>query len=109
MKKTFYSHLIEIEIVEKELDNLELSEKEKNELLHHVHSSVHYTVLDVVLSDLPEEHKKTFIKNTREKDDETIWEHVLSNTTGIEEKIKNKTKELLHEFADEVKKVKKKD
>ncbi|MGE5041857.1 MAG: hypothetical protein ACM3IJ_03055 [Candidatus Levyibacteriota bacterium] len=95
-----------MDIVENELDSLGLSQKEKEDLMHHVNSSVHYTVLDVILTELPEEHKKVFVHNTRENDHKEIWEHVLQNTVGIEEKIKKKTKELLEEFAQEIRKVK---
>ncbi len=106
MKKSFYAHLAETEIVEQELDNLNLSEDEKKDLMQHVHSSIHYTVLDVVLSDLPENHKKKFVELVRENDHEKIWEHVKENTLEIEEKIRSGIKVLTNEFLDEIKKVK---
>ena len=72
MKKTFYEHLVQIDFLHEELDSLNLSSEEKEELLRHVHGSIHYAVLDVVLSELPEEHKKTFINNVNSDDHNKI-------------------------------------
>lgn len=106
MKKTFYSHLVEVQIIEGELDKMDLSPEEKKELLHHVDSSIHYTVLDVVLIALPEEHKKTFIDHLNNEKHDAAWEHLLKNTVGIEEKIRNSTSNLLSEFLEDIRKVK---
>lgn len=106
MKKHFYSELVEIESIDQELNDLQFSEDEKKDLMHHVHSSIHYTVLDVVLSELPEDHKKRFVELVRENDHEKIWEHVKNNTQEIEEKIKQGIKTLVGDFLGEIKKVK---
>jgi len=105
-KKSFYAHLAETEVVEQELENLVLSEHEKKDLMKHVHASIHYTVLDVVLSELPEDHKKKFVELVRENDHEKIWEHVKNNSLQIEGKIRDGIKILVSEFLDEIKKVK---
>ena len=106
MKKQFYSHLIKTEIVEEELNKLDLSQKEKEELLHHVHSSIHYTVLDVTLDYLPEEHKKTFLEHVNNNDHEKVWEHLNRYAVGIEEKIKDASSALVDGFLQDIKKVK---
>lgn len=106
MKKTFYSHLIEVQIIEEELDKMDLSQEEKKELLHHVHSSIHYTVLDTVLTEISEEHKKTFIDHLNHEKHDAAWEHLLNNTIGIEEKIRNSTGNLLSEFLEDIHKMK---
>lgn len=106
--KTFYSHLIKTEIVEEELGKLDLSGKEKEELLQHVYSSIHYTVLDVSLEALPEEHKKTFIDHFNNERYDAALEHLLKNTIGVEEKIKNSAAKLVQEFLDDIRKVKSK-
>ena len=106
MKKQFYSHLVKTEIIEEELESLDLSQKEKDELLHHVHSSVHYTVLDVTLDSLSEEHRKIFLSHVNSDNHEKVWEHLRQHAEGIEEKIKDSTKNLVHEFLEDIQKVK---
>ena len=108
MKKQFYSHLVRTEIIEEELDKLELSQKEKEELLHHVHSSIHYTVLDVVLDSLPEEHKRVFIEHLNSEKHDAALEHLLKNTIGIEEKIKASASKLMEKFLEDIRGVKSK-
>lgn len=108
MKKQFYSHLTEIHLVEQELDTLDLSSKEKEELLHHVYSSIHYSVLDITLSSLPEEHKKTFIEQVNHDNYEKIWEHLEKNAVGIEEKIKSSASNVISEFLKDIRQVKSK-
>lgn len=108
MKKQFYSHLVEIQIVEEELDKLGLTQKEKDELLHHVHSSIHYTVMDITLDNLSEEHKKTFLEHINKNNHEKVWEHLNRYAAGIEEKIRNSTSLLVNEFLEDIRKVKSK-
>lgn len=106
-RKHFYSHLIETRELEIELDTLALKPEEKEELLTHVHSSIHYKVLDTVLSELSEDDKKTLIEHINNEDHEKIWEHLLRNVAGAEEKIRNIAKFVLKEFSEEIAKVKK--
>lgn len=108
MKNKFYSHLVQIDFLHAEIDSLELEPHEREELLHHVHGSIHVTVLDIILSDLPEEHKKTFLEHLVVEDHSALWEHLLRNTVGIEEKIKERVLLLAQEFTEDIKKVKKK-
>lgn len=106
--KSFYSHLIEISYLDVELDSLDLSEKEKSELKHHVHGSIHYVALDVVLSELSEEHKKTFIDHLNKENYDELWKHLKENTQEIEEKIKTATHAVAKEFLGEIHKLKSK-
>lgn len=102
MKKQFYSHLLEIDFLHEEIDTLELSSEEKDELKNHVHSSIHYTVLDIVLSALPEEHKKKFIEHVNSENHTATWEHIKMHTENIENKIKEKTVSLAKEFLEDL-------
>ncbi|HMS22504.1 MAG TPA: hypothetical protein PKA38_01950 [Candidatus Levybacteria bacterium] len=108
MKKKYYSHLVELEVVEQELADLELSSEEKEKLLLHVHSSVEYKVLDVVLSELPEGQKETFLLHMQNGKHDDIWEHLRKYTQEIESKIKNVSQELMGEFIDDIKQIKEK-
>lgn len=106
-KKHFYSHLIETSELEIELDSLGLSTDEKEELLAHVHGSIHYKVLDTVLSDLSENDKKIFVEHVNSENHEKVWEHLLRNVTGAQEKIKEISKLVVREFRVEIAKLKK--
>lgn len=108
MGAQFYSHLVKIDVLYEELDALDLSDKEKDELTHHVHSSVHYVVLDIVLSVLTVEHKKTFITHLNNKNHSELWKHLILNSENIEEKLKEGILKTVQEFKDEIHKLKKK-
>lgn len=108
IKKQFYSHLIEIEYLHTELDTLELSDSEKDELKKHVHGSVHYVALDVVLSELAPEHKSTFIEHLNNANHDELWKHLKENTQNIEEKLKMGIEKIIQEFHDDVKRIKEK-
>ncbi len=87
MIKHFYSYLIEHDTLIIELDNLELSKKEKEHLISIAESSIHYVVIDTVLTELPQKEKKTFLDNLKSADHEKIWKHLFKKTDDIEEKI----------------------
>lgn len=107
IKKQFYSHLVDVEVLYQELDSLDLSENEKEELKHHVHGSIHYTVLDVVMSELPEDQKKSFLHHVINSDHEKVWEHLKEVTQDIEEKIKAATGGIVRGFLEDIQKTRK--
>lgn len=106
-RKQFYSHLIDIEILYLELDSLDLTDSEKDELKHHIHGSIHYTVLDVIMSDMPVEHKKSFLHYVVHDDHEKVWEHLKETTQDIEEKIKSASAKVIKGFLDDIQKARK--
>lgn len=87
MIKHFYSFLVENETVKLELDSLDISKEEKEHLVSLVESTVHFTVIDTVLSELPEKDKKIFLQNLRSKNHDNIWKHLHKKTEQIEKKI----------------------
>lgn len=88
MNKKFHEHLVETQELEIELDSLDLSTDEKGHLLELAHSSFYHVALDTVLSEIPEEHKKTFLENLASKSHVEIWEHLNNIAQSLEEKIK---------------------
>lgn len=108
IKTQFYSHLIEVEYLHTELDSLDLSDSEKEELKKHVHGSIHYVALDVVLSELEPEHKSTFIEHLNNKNHDELWTHLKMNTQNIEEKLKDAIHKVADEFHTEIKRIKSK-
>lgn len=102
MIKHFYSYLIEQETIEIELENLDLSKEEKKHLVSIAESSIHYTVIDTILSELPEKEKKKFLENIKSKNHEKIWKHLFEKTEGIEAKIIKAANGLLKDLLKDV-------
>lgn len=108
MKKHFYSHIVEIESLVVELEQLNLSKEEKNHLLSLAQSSLHHAILDIILSELSEEDKKIFLNNLILNNHNNVWRHLNSKIKNIEEKIKETSKELIKDLHKDIKEVKKK-
>lgn len=106
MAKQFYSHIIEIDTLYIELDSLEASEKEKDHLKHLVDTSMYHTIMDIVLSELPEEDKKMFLEKLADEDHEKTIDFLKKRVLNIEEKIKRKAKELVEELKEDIKEIK---
>ncbi len=74
MKKHFYHHLIEIEPLQITLDELVISDKEKNELITIVESTTHYVVTDIILTELNDLDKKKFLSYLAHNEHDKIWD-----------------------------------
>jgi hypothetical protein len=107
MKQVFYSHLVTFDDLSLELDSLQVSEDEKKHLLGIAASSIHYELLNTALSNLPKEHKKEFLLHIHNEDHEKAWHFLSDNARGIEDKIKQRAKELKEEFKKDIKDLKK--
>lgn len=100
----FYSYLIEIESLIGALDELNLKDHHKHNLAALIDSSLHYTILDAILSELSEEDKKYFLKRLS-KDPESLelMDFLNSRVDKIEDKIKSSAKQLKEELRREIK------
>lgn len=107
MKKHFYSHIIETSTLSLSLGEMELSQKERLELLSLAHDNLHHAILDTVLSELSEVDKKLFLQHLAVDNHNKIWELLRDKVENIEEKIKKVAEEVkkeLHQDIDEAKK-----
>lgn len=93
--KFFYTHLIEIETIIVSLDELSLGNDQKKHLAHLVDSSVHATVLDLVLSNLEAKDKEIFLNYLHKKEHDKIWQLLKQKVDNIEEKIKKEATDLI--------------
>lgn len=101
-KKTFYEHLIPTESVTIQLDKLHLSPNERIHLTTILHSSIHTVVMDLVLSELQGEDKKTFLTHVYHEDHGEIWNLLHAKILSIEDKIKEAGQKTLQEFASDI-------
>jgi len=106
-KKPFYHHLISIAEIEIELDKLGLPEHERIELLNIAENTIHYTIVDIVLSELSEEDKKTFLEHHAKSNHETTLKFIKGKITNIEGRIKSVADNLRIELINDIKDLKK--
>ena len=105
--KQWYSHLVEIESIIIELDQMDLSHEEKLHLAKLVDSSLHHTVLDAVLSELSDSDKRKFVSHLNENDHDKIWKFLNEKVDNVEVKIKKVAEQLKKELAKDLKEAKK--
>ena len=105
-QKHFYSHLLPLEEIVIELNATEMSDDEKTHLITIVEQQMHYTVIDVVLTTLPDHKKQLFLKHLHRSDHSTIWQFFGDKTLDIEYKIKQATKQLKEELLSDIHEVK---
>lgn len=94
MKKYFYTHIIDTSTLSLELGNMNLTPKERMHLISLIDSNIHHEILDLILSELNPEDKKTFLAHLASENHDKIWKLLNSKVDNIEEKIK-KTAETL--------------
>lgn len=104
----FYSHLIEIESIIIKLDEMGLSEDHKKHLAHLLDSTIHQTVLDLILSKLPEQEKLIFLGKIKENPaDKNLMDFINTKVENIEDEIKEAAKKLKEELDEDIKRAKK--
>lgn len=101
--KRFYSHLISIESLIIELDKMDLSEKERIHLAELIDANLHHTIMDAILSHLPEEDKRLFLKHLHDDDHDKVWELLNKRVDNIEDKIKQAAESLKTEMHKDIK------
>lgn len=104
--KHFYTYLVEVESLIIELDSLGLTDEQKNHLAHLIDSSLHHTILDAILSQLPQEDKKVFMEYLSEGNHEKIRKFLDERIDGVEDKIKKAAQDLKLQLHKDLKEVK---
>lgn len=104
--KQFWNHLVEIESIIVELDELNLSKQEKYHLASLVDSTLHHTILDAILSKLSETDKRVFLKYVHDDDHEKIWQFLNEKIDNIEDKIKKAADDLKIELKKDLREAK---
>lgn len=102
----FYTHIVGIEEILVDLDQMDLSEKEKKHLASLIDSSLHHTIIDAILDELPEKEREEFLKYHPRLDHEEIWKFLGTRAKSIEEKIKVVSDELKVKIKQDIKEAK---
>lgn len=101
--KHFYTHLVEIESINLELDKIGLSQEEKIHLANLVDSSLHHTILNAIFAELSDDDKRVFAVHLNKDDHDKIWQFLNEKVTGIENKIKQAADGLKKELHKDIK------
>lgn len=105
MKKYFYTHIIDTSSLSLELGNMNLTPKERLHLISLIDSNIHHEILDLILSELNPEDKKTFLSHLASEDHDKIWKLLNSKVDNIEEKIKKTAEDIKKELHKDIKEV----
>ncbi len=99
MKDKFYSHILHIEPVYEKFLEIEVDHAEKEELLYLLHSHIHFTVIDVILSELSSDKKKEFLYLIVIQEDHVgAWDFVLTNISDGEERLRSVACGIVEDF-----------
>lgn len=102
--KFFYSHLIEIESVVISLDEMDLTDSQRKHLASLVDSTIHQTVLDIILSRLSKTDKEVFLHRLRkDPKDQELMNFVKDKVEDIEKEITAAVKKLREDLHEDIK------
>lgn len=94
--------MIEIESLTIELDELDLSEKQRLHLAQLIDTSIHHTILDAIFSELSDQDKIELFKYLTSQDNDRIWQLLNSKVDNVEEKIKSVADELKKQLKEDI-------
>lgn len=100
----FYSHLVAIETVTSKLDEMNLKDDHKKHLTQLVDSTIHHTVLDIILSKLSDADKKIFLERLEKNpEDKELMTFVNEKVDGVEDEIRVAVQDLKEELHNDIK------
>ena len=103
MKKYFYTQIIDTSSLSLELGEMDLTSEERTHLISLIDSTIHHTILDLVLSELSEEDKKIFLMHMASSNHDKTWKFLKEKTENIEEKIKKAAEDLKKQLHKDIK------
>lgn len=106
MIRHFYSHIIETDSIVLELETLDISKNEKHHLIEIMESSIHLSVMDSILSELPKEHRKAFLSHVNDKKHEQAWKLIDSTIKDVRNLILKSAGRVKKELLEDIKNLK---
>lgn len=102
MNKTFYSHLIEIDVLYSYISKITNDETERHHLILLVDSSIDTAVIHLVVSEIrSEENKLLFLESVKNGDRDGI-RRILQNIQGIEGRIRERAHSIRDSFLEDI-------
>lgn len=106
MKKYFYTHIVDTSTLSLELGDMDLTPKERLHLISLIDSNIHHEILDLILSELKSEDKKTFLIHLASENHDKVWKFLNEKIKDVEEKIKKTAEDLKKELHKDIREVK---
>lgn len=103
----FYSHLIEIETLASELDQMELSKEEKSYLATLADANIHQAIMDAILSELSPQEKIILLEHLKNNNHDKLWDLLNRRVDNIETKIKSAAEQVKDELKGDIKEAQK--
>jgi len=88
MSDYFYAHIVNPHDIHMVLDVLDITPEEKSHLSSILESSLHHHIVDLILTELPEDHKHTFLIHLTDDNHNAMWTLVKEKIENPEEKIR---------------------
>ncbi len=107
MINKIFAKYINTESILIEMNDLNLSNTERQHLASLVDSSMHHAILDEILSNLNSQDKKIFLQKVQSGDEEEIVDFLNKQVDNIEDKIKAVSEKLVKELHEDLKEAKK--
>lgn len=107
MSKYFYSHIIETTEISLEIGDLDIPKEDRVKLIALAEENLHHSLLDLVLSHLSEEDKKTFLSHLVTSDHKKAWEFVVDRVENAQQKIIDKALKIKKDLQKDIQKTKK--
>ncbi len=99
----FYSELIQIESVIIAMDELDLKDEHKSHLSKLVDSTVHHTIMELILSKLSKSDQVEFVKlYNQDPHNREIIKFLNSKVAGIDQEIKQAAVKLKNELHEDI-------
>jgi hypothetical protein len=109
MSKLYYDHLVILEDVEIELNQMGLDRSERAEIEDLIEETIHHRVLERVLQHLPQEHHEEFLgKFTKAPHDPSLIRYLDQKIeASVERHIKDEMEKLKKELLEDIRTSKK--
>jgi len=102
-RKYFYTHIIDTSTLSLELGGMDLTPRERLHLISLIDSNIHHEILDLILSELNPEDKKTFLTHLTSGNHDKVWKFVNEKIKDVEGKIKKTAEDLKKELHKDIK------
>lgn len=94
----FFSHIVDIQSIHLRLQDLDLDDSEKSHLVNLAHDTLHYEIINAILSELSAEDKKIFLRQMTMDDHAELWRFLNKKVDKVEEKIKQVAQDVVDEL-----------
>jgi hypothetical protein len=89
--KIFYDNLVNLHDLHLKFDKMDVPVEERAELIELADSAVHHEIFDLIMIEVPDEHRTIFLESFgNDPSDESILVFLKLRVPGIEDKIKER-------------------